>query len=441
MKKIVHNSYEAEQSILGAMLQDFGAWEASQPLKAEHFYTHAHGRIYLAISKVVSNDKRPDPVIVAASLGDELEECGGIEYLQALMASVFSSHNVARHSAIVRDFFKERQLLAASEEVRTIVEQNITIDEKVDSAARLFEGLGQSTIRKMPRHILEIAIDRTQHYQDVEAGKVIPGWTTRMPSLDSALTGGLKPGKLVILAARPGVGKSSFSWQTAMCMASQGLPTLFLSMEMPDEEIADRAVSNMAHINYQALLTGKLSRDGWASAAEALEEMRGRPIYVDDQPALTLTDIKTKARSIPGLKVLIVDYLQLMSGDGENRNSEIEAISRGLKALAKELDICVIALSQLNRQVEQRTNKRPNLSDLRDSGAIEQDADMVLFLYPARDLPSGHKLIGLVVAKNRQGRQCDIALDFDGNIQCWYESTECLSYELPAKKYAKGMPE
>ena len=430
--KALHYNIDAEQSVLGAMLLDFGAWEAAQPLKAEHFADWRHRSIYTAISGVVADGKHPDPVVVSTLLGKELEECGGVEYLNALRDSVPGSRNTDRYAKVIRDKALERGLLAATEDVKAIVAQSLPVEEKINASTQLFTGLAQGHVRKLPRHILEIAVERSQYYDDVHTGQVIPGWPTRIPMLDGSIGGGLKPGMLMILAARPSVGKSSLAQQLAMTIAEQGLVTLFLSLEMPETEVADRAVSHMGRINSQALLTGKMSADGWSHATQAMEDMRGHPLYVDDQPALTLTDIMTKARAVPNLKFLVLDYLQLCQGSGDNRNSQIEEITRGLKALAKSLNICVLALSQLNRQVEQRSNKRPNLSDLRDSGAIEQDADVVMFLWRVREFADGRRLIGLGVDKNRQGRTCEFGLDFDGSIQRWGESTEPLHYDKPA---------
>lgn len=428
---------ESEQSVLGALMQDAGALDAAQPLKASQFFDARHQAIYTAVEKIISAGGNADPIAVAAELGADLEACGGIEYLNALRESVPSARNIERYAQIVRDRATERGLLAAAEEVKAIVPQDISTAEKVDAAAQQFARLAQGNVRKMPRSVYDIAMERTTYYQAVEAGEVVPGWPTHIPGLDSALTGGFKPGKLVILAARPSVGKSSFAQFVSLLMARLQLPTLFLSMEMPEGEIADRGVASMGEVNYQALLTGKMSEQGWRNAVNALEEMRELPLSVDDQPALTLTDVKTKARSIKGLKFLVVDYLQLMQGQGDNRNAQIEEISRGLKALAKQLDICVLALSQLNRQVEQRANRRPTLSDLRDSGAIEQDADVVMFLWPVREFPDGRKLIGLGVDKNRQGKTCEFGLDFDGATQRWGESMEPIRQQNPAKT-AKG---
>lgn len=284
-------------------------------------------------------------------------------------------------------------------------------------------------------------MERTAHYEALQAGKAVAGWPTNIPRLDLLLNGGLRPGGLYIEAARPSVGKSSLAQWLGMVMAKSGLKVLFLSLEMTCEELADRAVSSSGRIDYSALQTGRMSNEHWSRAVDALDAVELKNFYVDDQAGITLTDIRAKAKQVPGLNVLILDYLQLCAGSGvkdANRNSEIEQISRGLKTLAKELGIAVIALSQLNRQVEQRTNKRPMLSDLRDSGAIEQDADAVIFLWPVRELPNGVRLIGLGLDKNRQGRCGEVALHFEGAVQRWTESSESV-HTTPAPGRSRGM--
>jgi replicative DNA helicase len=290
----------------------------------------------------------------------------------------------------------------------------------------------------------DVAIARTQWYEDLAEGRVDPGWPTGFGGLDRLLAGGLRPGRLYIVAARPGIGKSSLSQWIAIEQARAGRPTLFLSQEMAVEELADRAVSALGCIDYEALQTGKMTHSDWASATEALDLLGTLPLQVDDQASLTLADIQGKARLVPGLRVLVVDYLQLCSaGSGgkrdANRNSEIEQISRGLKSLAMDLGIAVIALSQLNRNVESRADRRPVLADLRDSGAIEQDADAIIFLHVHFQAPEGggsSVIIAAHVAKQRNGRLGYVGLNFDGGRQRWTQSTVDVSAPPGAAKGA-----
>jgi replicative DNA helicase len=218
-----------------------------------------------------------------------------------------------------------------------------------------------------------------------------------------------------------------------------------LTQEMPDEEIGDRAIANLGRVDYTAIQTGKFSDDDWGRLTDGVEIAAQLPIWIDDQAGLTLGDIRGKARSIKGLQVLVLDYLQLCSGStgrkDANRNSQIEEISRGLKTLAKELGIAIVMLSQLNREVEKRADKRPHLADLRDSGSIEQDADAVVFLWPVRDFESqGHRLIGCAVEANRSGPCGEFGLDTEGRHQRWVESDQDIGREAhsPLARADKG---
>lgn len=424
-------SCEAEQSLLGALMLDCKAvYDRVQPVRADDFYDDRHGMIFSAIDAI---HQKHAPVDVV-TLHEQLKEAGnadivgGFPYLDQLLQAVPSTVGAKRYAEIVRDKSRQRALISASEQAREIAFSQGTMAERLDKITTLFLGLQKETVSSVPRTLAEIAIPRTEYYEQLEAGQVVSGWPTHIPSFDRMLNGGLRGGALYILAARPSVGKSSFSQTLGLTMAKAGKKVLFLSQEMAAEELADRGVSSTGRINYSALITGKMERDDWERASEALGAHELANFHVDDQPALTLMDVRAKAKLVPGLSVLILDYLQLCSGSGKdgNRNSEIEQISRGLKALAKELDIAVIALSQLNREVEKRPGKRPILADLRDSGSIEQDADVVLFLWPVRELNESAKLVGLGIEKNRQGRCGSFGLHFEGNYQRWHESDESI---------------
>ncbi len=418
-------SNEAEQAVLGAVLFDNRAWDrVANVLVEADFYSQVHRSIFAAIARLLVSGRAADVITV----GDEMAEVEGdrLAYLNALVQSVPSAANARRYADLVRKHSGRRALVAALDEsvqlARTESELGGALDAITSKLGQLQFGRGT----KAPRSISEIALERIDHYEALERGTVAPGWPTHIPALDSRLHGGLRASSLYILAARPSVGKSSFSQQLGLSLAADGLSTLFLSMEMPAADVADRGVANAGRVSYSALLSGTMGGEDWSRAADAMEHLARLPFHVDDEPGLTLRAIRAKAKSIRGLKVLIVDYLQLCAStrrDG-NRNSEIEEISRGLKGLAKELGIAVIALSQLNRDVEKRATKRPTLSDLRDSGAIEQDADVVMFLWLVRDLEAeGRRILGLSVDKNRQGRLGDVALDFHGDTQRWAEST------------------
>lgn len=423
-------SNEAEQAVLGALMLDAKAMEQIA-LAASDFHDAAHRTIFATMQAEIAHRRGIDSLSLYSALeqAGSVGDVGGLAYLTALEGCVVSPRSIKRHAEIVKDRSRQRMLLAAADEACEIAKASGPVAERVEKIAALFAAMQRQHVEKLPRSISELATLRTAHYEALQAGSVEAGWKTHIPALDDMLSGGLRPGGLYILAARPKVGKSSLAQTLSMTMAKAGRPTLFLSQEMGAEEVADRAVSNAGRVNYGNLLSGRMEDSDWSRAVEALDEMRDMPLFVDDQGSLTLLDIKAKARTVPGLKVLVLDYLQLSGSTltDSNRNAQIEELSRGLKWLAKQMGIAVIALSQLNREVEKRANKRPQLSDLRDSGAIEQDADAVLFLWHVREYEAqGRRLIGLAVEANRQGRCGSVGLDFHGAIQRWGESTETL---------------
>lgn len=419
-------SLEAEQSVLGALLLDPNAFDLAGPLPESVFHRDAHRVLFARMQANILASKPFDVVTLTEQLRDrgELERVGGADYINALSMAVPSARNIARHAALVREKAALRAVITAAEEASTAAFGGKPVAEVVDAAASSFAAIQRGQVTKMPRSLAEIAMKRVDHYGALERGEVAPGWPTRLPSLDRMLNGGLRPGGLYILAARPAIGKSSLSLALGITLAEQGLPCLFLSQEMPDEEVADRAVVHAGRVDYSDLMAGRLSNDGWTRAAESLEKLAHLPMHVDDQPALTIGDIRAKARAVKGCKVLVLDYLQLCASGrtDDTRNSQIEELTRGLKALAKSEGMAILALSQLNRTVDKRAGGRPVLSDLRDSGAIEQDADVVMFLWEVRPL-GDRKVIGLAVEKNRQGATGKLALDFHGATQHWGEST------------------
>lgn len=431
-------SNEAEQSVLGGLLLDNAAFDrAGDLIDSRHFFDARHAAIWTAISALVLASKPADIVTVHEQLGDKVESVGGMAYLNALSQSVPSASNVHRYAEIVREKAAQRALLETADKALAIAAEASPVAEKLERIASAFARLTRATVRQVPRQFGEILMQRADRYSALAAGEEESGWPTRIPSLDRLLSGGMKPGNVYVLAARPKVGKSSLALALALTFAEQDLPVLVLSQEMPVGEVADRAIADLGGIDYGHLQTGKLDDMEWASLTAAVDRGVRLPIHVDDQPSLTMADIKAKARSIKGLKVLVVDYLQLCAttDDRQNRNAQIEEISRGLKGLAKDIGAAVIELSQLNRAVETRQTKRPNLSDLRDSGAIEQDADVVMFLWPVREFPD-RRIVGLEVAANRQGKTGAFGLDFNGALQRWGESTA--SIQPPTRTELRG---
>lgn len=423
-------SPESETALLGSLLLDCQtAWDKAQPMVPENFFDSRHRAIFTAVGTLHARKAPVDVVTVFEQLRDQkqADDAGGLPYLSELSQAAYSAHRAATYAAKVREMAMRRALLETLDKgLELASEPGGTIVEKLDAITSALGQLQRQQVSKVPRTLSQVALERTTHYEDLQAGRAIAGWPTHISPLNTRLNGGLRPGCLYYLAARPGVGKTSLSLDIA---AKSGLRTLVLSQEMTSEQLADRGVANVGRVRYAALQNGSLAPEDWTRVVDAIESPSLKEIYIDDQASLTLSDIRAKAKLVPGLQLLVLDYLQLCagsSGAGANRNAEIEQISRGLKALAKELGMAVLALSQLNRQVEQRTNKRPILSDLRDSGSIEQDADAVMLLWPVRDLGDEAKLIGVDIAKNRQGRTGEIALHFNGDTQTWGVSTESL---------------
>jgi replicative DNA helicase len=414
-------SQAAEQSLIGAAMLD--PWVVSA-VKTAEFFDGRHRAIWAAMQSLATRGQPIDVVTVHEALqGTEAGE--DLPYLNALANSVMSARAAPRYAQIVAEHAAQRALLAALDEASATAGADGTVAEKLAKIDGLLAALHRSGTRE-PRRLSDLMAGRVDRVQEVAEGRVQVGMRTHFPRLDAMLTGGLKPGAVVVLAARPSVGKSSLAQWIGLRLAKDGHPTLMLSQEMPDTEVADRAIAALGRVSYEALQTGKMGDLDWGRLCDGVEAASALPFYVDDQPALRLSDIRAKARQVKGLRLLIVDYVQLCASDesANNRNAEVEAISRGLKVLAKEQGLCVLLLSQLNREVEKRASKEPILSDLRDSGAIEQDADVVAFLWPVREEEHGPRLIGMKLEKNRQGRKGRFGLAFEGAVQWWGESEE-----------------
>lgn len=429
----------SEQWVIGAVLLDARAFDAASGagLTPKSFKHPSHGRIWGAVETLAAACKPIDPMTVI----DEIGKGSGVEltYLIELVQGSYGLGAVKSHSERVKVRELEHNMLQAGLSIAGMAKDEETkFEEKLAQAQKLVSDIGRCAVRQMPRAISELAVEQCDRITEMADGKgQAPGWPTHIPSLDRALTGGLRPGSLVILAARPSVGKSSLAQHVALALADGGCPALFLSQEMPASELMDRATANIGRIEYSNIQTGKLTPEEWSRFSEAIDKIRYLDYHIDDQAALTLMDIRTKARMVRGLKLLVVDYIQLCSGEGDTRSAQIGAISRGLKALAKEMGICVIALSQLNRKVDERPGRQPIMSDLRDSGEIEQDADVIVFLWPVRDF-GDRRIVGLEVAKNRQGRFLKVGLDFNGAHQRWAESTADISQQEQSAKPRKG---
>jgi replicative DNA helicase len=434
--RVPPHSVEAEQSVLGGLLLDNLAWDrAADLLTDSDFYRHEHRQIFAAVSALVSNSKPADVITVFEQLQSvgRAEDCGGLAYLNALAQSVPSAANIRRYAEIVRERAILRKLIAASDEIATHAfnPQGRAVSQILDEAEGKIFQIGEEGSRQkqgfqgIDRLVVDL-LDRVNELHD-NGAEDVTGVRTGFYDLDSQ-TAGLQKGDLIVLAARPSMGKTAFALNIAENVAvKEELPVLVFSMEMGASQLALRLVGSLGRIDQTHLRTGRLTDDEWGRLAEAVDRLKQARLFIDETPGLTAAELRARARRMARqygqLGLIVIDYLQLMSGSAsgdENRATELGEISRGLKALAKELQCPVIALSQLNRSVEQRTDKRPMMSDLRESGAIEQDADIIMFIYRddyynKMDGPTPSKEPGvseIIVAKQRNGPVGTVKLTF-----------------------------
>ena len=429
--RVPPHSIEAESSVLGGLLLDNNAWDRVGDLLVEgDFYRHEHRLIFTAIAGHINVSKPADVITVYEKLQSQgkAEEIGGLAYLNSLAQYVPSASNIRRYAEIVRERGILRKLVTASDEIATNAfnTQGRPVDKILDEAEQKIFNIGEEGSRMkqgfqgMDTLVVDL-LDRVQEMADNPND--ITGVPTGFIDLDR-MTSGLQAGDMVVLAARPSMGKTAFAVNIAEHVAlNEGLPVAIFSMEMGAAQLAVRVVGSIARIDQNHLRTGKLTDDEWPRLTEAIEKLRNVSLHIDETPGLTPTELRANARRLARqcgkLGLIVVDYLQLMSGSassqGENRATELGEISRGLKMLAKELQCPVIALSQLNRSVETRTDKRPMMSDLRESGAIEQDADIIMFIYRDDYYNKDSKepnVAEIIIGKQRNGPTGTVKLFF-----------------------------
>ena len=395
--KIPPHSIEAEQSTLGGLLLDNHAWDKiGDLLREEDFYRADHRLIWKHIARLIERGKPADVITVFESLDADkrAEEAGGLAYLNALAQNTPSAANIRGYAQIVHDRSILRRLLGSTEEIAESVynRRGREVREILDSAESAVFKIAEDGARgkqgfiEMSSLVVQVR-DRVQELHELNSPDVT-GLATGFTDLDQK-TSGLQPGDLIIVAGRPSMGKTAFSLNIAENVALEGGIVGVFSMEMGGTQLAMRMLGSIGRIDLHKLRTGKLNDSEFSKFATALERLQEVKLHVDETPALMALELRARARRLHRLygklDLIVIDYLQLMSGSSgaasENRATEISEISRSLKALAKELQVPVIALSQLNRSLESRTDKRPMMSDLRESGAIEQDADVILFIY------------------------------------------------------------
>jgi replicative DNA helicase len=443
--RVPPHSVEAEAAVLGGLLVDNSAWDrVGDMLTDADFYRHEHRLIFGVIAAMVNACKPADVITVYEQLQGmgKADEAGDLPYLNSLTQTVMSAANIRRHAEIVRERSVLRRLVSASDEIATAAfnTQGRTVEAIVDQAQQALQAIQVRGNSKMPENIDASVVRLLDRIQAAADGDEPPGIPTGIHGLDRMIGGGLRGGKQIILAARPSVGKSSLAEQIAINLALAGYPAAILSQEMTKDELTDRAIANIGRIELDNVISGKLADPEWSRLTEAIEKLRQCPLFLDDQPALTLFDIAAKARMLKrqhDVKLIVLDYLQLCAGaqEADNRHHQIEQLSRGLKALAKQLDLTFITLSQLNREVEKRASGRPVLSDLKESGSIEEDADIVMLLSRGQEAQGGEQIINCDIPKNRQGRVGTLTLGFTGAHQAWHETYAPVEFKKPARKH------
>jgi replicative DNA helicase len=448
--KVPPHSVEAEQSLLGALLLDNQAFDRIADLvSGEDFYRDDHRRIWRHIARLAELGRPADVVTVAESIeaSEDKDKAGGPAYVAALAQNTPSAINIRRYAELVRERAVQRRLAHVATEIAeaALSPAGKDVGQLLDEAESKIFQIAESGARK-DQGLLEIkpvlarVFERIDHLYHRDNGSDVTGVPTGYIKLDQ-MTSGLQGGDLVIIAGRPSMGKTALALNIAEHVAvDNGLPVAVFSMEMSSSQVATRMLGSIARIDQHKLRTGRLTDGEWSNLSEAIGKLHDTPIYIDEGGALTSLEVRARARRLKRqfskLGVIVIDYLQLMSASnqGENRATEISEISRSLKAMAKELDVPVIALSQLNRALEQRPNKRPQMADLRESGAIEQDADLILAIYRDevynQDSPEKGKA-EVNILKQRNGPIGTVMLTFLGQFTRFenYQDPEGTSWQ------------
>lgn len=430
--RIPPNSLEAEQAVLGGLLLNNDAWDdVAERVGVKDFYRKEHRQIFEVIGQLVEEEKPSDLVTVSQALTHlgQLEETGGMTYLSELARNTPSAANITAYADIVRERSILRQLIQVSHRIADLSfspKGKPSLEILDDAESSIFEIAEQQKKGSGPQNIksvLKRAVDRIDElYRNKNS---LTGLTTGFEELDK-MTAGLQPADMVVVAGRPSMGKTTFAMNLCENVALKAhKPVLVFSMEMPADSIVMRMLSSLGRINQGAIRSGRLEQDDWPRITSAIQMLSEQKFYIDDTPALSPLEMRARARRVARecggeLGMIMVDYLQLMQVPGaDSRVNEISEISRSLKGLAKELNCPLIALSQLNRSLEQRPNKRPVMSDLRESGAIEQDADLIMFLYrdEVYNQDTTEKGIAeVIIGKQRNGPIGSVRLAFRGEF-------------------------
>ncbi len=431
--RVPPHSVQAEQAVLGGLMLDNSAWDrVADKLTEQDFYRREHQLVFSAVSRLADADRPFDVVTLAEELEglESIDEVGGLAYLGMLANDTPSAANIQAYAAIVREQSVVRQLIKVGNQIAEsgFRPKGRKVHELLDSAEnQVFQiaeqqARGGGGFRSITRLLTETINRIEELYGSSDA---LTGVSSGFADFDGK-TSGLQKADLIIVAGRPSMGKTTFAMNIAENVAiSNELPVAIFSMEMPGESLTMRMISSLGRVNQQAVRSGKLEDDDWPRVTSAVNILNNTKLFIDDTPALTPTDLRARCRRLMKehgqLGLVVIDYLQLMQApeSGENRATEISAISRSLKALAKELNVPVVALSQLNRSLEQRPNKRPVMSDLRESGAIEQDADLIVFIYRDEVYNEDTADKGkaeIIIGKQRNGPIGTVMLTFQGQF-------------------------
>jgi replicative DNA helicase len=435
--RVPPHSIEAEQSVLGGLLLDNQAFDrVADLISGNDFYRDDHRRIWRHVAKLIEAGKPADVVTVSESIeaSEDKDKTGGPAYLGALAQNTPSALHIRRYAELVRERAVQRRLAQVATEIaesalsatgkdsgQLLDEAESKIFQIAESGARRDQGLLEI------KPVLARVFERIDHLYHRDNPSDVTGVPTGFTDLDK-MTAGLQPGELVVIAGRPSMGKTALALNIAEHVAvDNGLPVAVFSMEMSGTQLAMRLLGSISKVDQHKMRTGRLNDEEWGKLSEAIGKLHDTPIYIDEGGALNALEVRARARRLKRqfskLGLIVIDYLQLMSSSNpkasENRATEISEISRSLKAMAKELDVPVIALSQLNRAVDQRPDRRPVMSDLRESGAIEQDADVIMFIYREvvykPDLPEEQRGIAeVIVGKQRNGPIGTVKLTFRG---------------------------
>ena len=430
--KVPPHSVEAEQSLLGGLLIDNTAWDRlGGVLNDKDFYRPEHALIYKVITRLVGDNHPADVITVHDAIKSEQGgDLVSVDYLNSLAQNTPSSANIKGYADIVRDRSILRRLIEVSDSIvnSAFVPEGRSVRTLLDEAESRILQIGEDGSRKADyleiEPLLRSVVARIDELYNRQGGSDITGIATGFIDLDKQ-TSGLQKGDLVIIAGRPSMGKTAMALNIAENVAlSEGLPVVIFSMEMSGEQLASRLLGSVGRVDQSRMRTGKLQDDEWPRVTDAIARLSNTQILIDETGALSSLELRARARRIARnfggtLGLVVIDYLQLMSGSGqENRATEISEISRSLKSLAKELQCPVVALSQLNRGLEQRPNKRPIMSDLRESGAIEQDADVIMFIYRDEvyhpDTTTDKGMAEIIIGKQRNGPIGTVRLSWQG---------------------------